>query len=158
MTLPAGNKRSNRAVRAGAFTLIELVLVMTILIVGRQGYTGGINGITDLRTLLGWDIRTDGAKYILYFFCCFLLLGTMFLARFVVASKLGRILVAIQERIENVRVQVDPDPRPGLRPDAPARGRAGAGASRRRAPRLGSSAPPASRSAPRARRTGTGSR
>ena len=66
-----------------------IAAVMTILIVGRQGYTGGINGITDLRTLLGWDIRTDGAKYILYFFCCFLLLGTMFLARFVVASKLG---------------------------------------------------------------------
>src|SRR5690349_17795109 len=38
--------------------------VMTILIIGRQGYTGGINGITDLRTLLGWDIRTDHAKYI----------------------------------------------------------------------------------------------
>ena len=39
--------------------------VLTILIVGRQDYTGGINGITDLRTLLGWDIRTDNAKYIL---------------------------------------------------------------------------------------------
>ena len=53
-----------------------LALVMTILIVGQQGYTGGINGITDLRTLLGWDIRTDSAKYILYFVCCVLLLGT----------------------------------------------------------------------------------
>src|ERR1700739_4248342 len=57
--------------------------VMTILIIGRQGYTGGINGITDLRTLLGWDIRTDSAKYILYFVCCALLLGTMLIARFV---------------------------------------------------------------------------
>ncbi len=48
-----------------------MAAVLTILIVGRQGYTGGINGITDLRTLLGWDIRTDFAKYILYFVCCF---------------------------------------------------------------------------------------
>src|SRR5215468_2047183 len=40
---------------------------LTILIGGQEGYTGGINGITDLRTLLGWDIRTDHAKYILYF-------------------------------------------------------------------------------------------
>src|SRR6266576_1932445 len=40
---------------------------LTILIVGQQGYTGGINGITDLRTLHGWDIRTDHAKFILYF-------------------------------------------------------------------------------------------
>jgi urea transport system permease protein len=80
-----------------------LALVMTILIVGQQGYTGGINGITDLRTLLGWDIRTDGAKYILYFVCCVLLLGTMFLARFVLASKLGRILVATRDKEDRVR-------------------------------------------------------
>src|SRR5580698_9900753 len=80
-----------------------LALVMTILIVGQQGYTGGINGITDLRTLLGWDIRTDGAKYILYFVCCALLLVTMFVARFVLASKLGRILVAVRDKEDRVR-------------------------------------------------------
>src|SRR6202007_2490283 len=54
-----------------------LAAVLTILIVGQQGYTGGINGITDLRTLLGWDIRTDHAKFVLYFVCCGLLLATM---------------------------------------------------------------------------------
>jgi urea transport system permease protein len=80
-----------------------LAAVLTILIVGRQGYTGGINGITDLRTLLGWDIRTDHAKYILYFVCCALLLGSMLLARFVVASKLGRILVAVRDKEDRVR-------------------------------------------------------
>src|SRR5262245_52514099 len=77
--------------------------VLTILIVGRQGYTGGINGITDLRTLLGWDIRTDHAKYILYFVCCGLLLASMLLARFVIASKLGRILVAVRDKEDRVR-------------------------------------------------------
>src|ERR1700690_1474971 len=77
--------------------------VLTILIVGQQGYTGGINGITDLRTMLGWDIRPDSAKYILYFVCCVLLLGTMFLARFVLASKLGRILVATRDKEDRVR-------------------------------------------------------
>src|SRR6202051_4907371 len=44
-----------------------MAAVMTILIVGRQGYTGGINGITDLRTLLGWDIHNEHAQYTLYF-------------------------------------------------------------------------------------------
>jgi urea transport system permease protein len=77
--------------------------VLTILIVGRQGYTGGINGITDLRTLLGWDIRTDHAKYVLYFVCCLLLLGSMLVARFVDKSKLGRILVAVRDKEERVR-------------------------------------------------------
>src|SRR5579863_2363163 len=80
-----------------------LAAVLTILIVGRQGYTGGINGITDLRTLLGWDIRTDHAKYVLYFVCCGLLLASMLLARSVVASKLGRILVAVRDKEDRVR-------------------------------------------------------
>jgi urea transport system permease protein len=80
-----------------------LAAVLTILIVGQQGYTGGINGITDLRTLLGWDIRTDHAKYILYFVCCALLIGTMFVGRFVLASKLGRILVATRDQEDRVR-------------------------------------------------------
>jgi urea transport system permease protein len=52
-----------------------IAAIMTILIIGQQGYTGGVNGITDLRTLNGWDIRTDSAKYILYFVNGFLLLG-----------------------------------------------------------------------------------
>src|SRR6187402_1672975 len=37
--------------------------VLTILIIGQQGYTGGVNGITDLKTLGGWDIRTDSARF-----------------------------------------------------------------------------------------------
>ena len=40
-----------------------IAAILTILIVGSQGMTG-INGITDLRTPLGWDIRTDNAKFI----------------------------------------------------------------------------------------------
>ena len=80
-----------------------LAAVLTILIVGQQGYTGGINGITDLRTLLGWDIRTDSAKYILYFVCCFLLLGTHVPRALRAESKLGRILVAMRDKEDRVR-------------------------------------------------------
>src|SRR5919198_2416859 len=36
-----------------------IAAILTILIVGQQGYTGGINGITDLKTLHGWDIQSD---------------------------------------------------------------------------------------------------
>lgn len=46
-----------------------VALILTVLIIGQQGYTGGVNGMTDLKTLLGWDIRTDGAKYVLYYVC-----------------------------------------------------------------------------------------
>ncbi len=80
-----------------------IAAILTILIVGQQGYTGGINGITDLRTLNGWDIRTDDAKYILYFVNAGLLLGCVLIAYFVKHSKLGRILVAMREKEDRVR-------------------------------------------------------
>jgi urea transport system permease protein len=76
--------------------------ILSILIIGQQGYTGGVNGITDLRTLLGWDIRTDSAKYILYFVNAVLLLGAVALALSIVRSKLGRLLVALRDREERV--------------------------------------------------------
>ncbi|MGO9361631.1 MAG: urea ABC transporter permease subunit UrtC [Xanthobacteraceae bacterium] len=77
--------------------------ILTILIVGQQGYTGGINGITDLRTLKGWDIRTDHAKVILYFVEVACLFGCIGVAQFVRHSKLGRILVAMRDKEDRVR-------------------------------------------------------
>src|SRR6266404_5296502 len=77
--------------------------ILTILIVGQQGYTGGINGITDLRTLHGWDIRTDHAKIVLYFFEVGLLFVCIFIAQFIRHSKLGRILVAMRDQEDRVR-------------------------------------------------------
>ena len=80
-----------------------IAAIMTILIIGQQGYTGGVNGITDLRTLLGWDIRTDDAKLLLYFVCAGLLLACVLLAQAVKISKFGRLLVAIRDREDRVR-------------------------------------------------------
>jgi len=77
--------------------------ILTILIIGQQGYTGGVNGITDLRTFLGWDIRTDSAKYILYFVNAGLLLGCLLVAQFIRKSKFGRLLLAMREREDRVR-------------------------------------------------------
>jgi len=80
-----------------------IAAILTILIIGQQGYTGGVNGITDLRTLKGWDIRTDEAKYILYYLCCFTLIGCLLVAQFIRKSKLGRLLVAMREKEDRVR-------------------------------------------------------
>ncbi len=80
-----------------------IAAIVTILIIGQQGYTGGVNGITDLRTLLGWDIRSDTAKTVLYFINATLLLGVLVMCLFVQRSKLGRLLVAIRDREDRVR-------------------------------------------------------
>ncbi|WP_300060038.1 urea ABC transporter permease subunit UrtC [uncultured Roseobacter sp.] len=77
--------------------------ILTILIIGQQGYTGGVNGITDLRTLLGWDIRTDEAKTTLYFVNGVLLFAVLFAAQYVRKSKLGRLLIAMRDQEDRVR-------------------------------------------------------
>jgi urea transport system permease protein len=80
-----------------------IAAILTILIIGEQGYTGGVNGITDLRTLHGWDIRTNGAKLILYFVNGGLLFLCLFAAQYVKWSKLGRILLAMRDKEDRVR-------------------------------------------------------
>ena len=77
--------------------------ILTILIIGQQGFTGGVNGITDLRTLWGWDIRTDEAKEILYYVNGVLLFAVLFAAQFVRKSKLGRLLIAMRDQEDRVR-------------------------------------------------------
>ncbi len=80
-----------------------IAAILTILIIGQQGYTGGVNGITDLRTMLGWDIRTDDAKVVLYFVNAGLLIGAMLAVQAVRKSKLGSLLVALRDREDRVR-------------------------------------------------------
>lgn len=80
-----------------------IAAILTILIIGQQGLTGGINGITDLKTLHGWDIRTDEAKYVLYYINALLLIAVIMISRFVLSSKLGRLLSAMRDKEERVR-------------------------------------------------------
>jgi urea transport system permease protein len=105
LALGIGVAMFKRRVGGTYFAIITqaIAAILTILIVGQQGYTGGINGITDLRTLHGWDIRTDHAKDILYFVNAGLLLASVLLSQFVRRSKLGRILVAMRDKEDRVR-------------------------------------------------------
>src|SRR5262245_7306451 len=80
-----------------------LAAILTILIIGQQGLTGGVNGMTDLKTLHGWDIRTDSAKYILYFLNCALLVGAILVSRYILSGKLGMLLLAMRDKEERVR-------------------------------------------------------
>ena len=80
-----------------------IAAIVTILIVGQQGYTGGVNGITDLRTLMGWDIRPDEAKTTLYFVNGVLLFVCLLVAMAIRKSKFGRVLVAMRDAEDRVR-------------------------------------------------------
>ena len=80
-----------------------VALILTVLIIGQQGYTGGVNGMTDLKTLMGWDTRTDSAKYILYFVNVGLLLLAIAACLWIQRSKLGTLLLAMRDKEDRVR-------------------------------------------------------
>jgi len=81
----------------------SMVACLWYFIVGNQGYFGGINGITDLKTLLGWDIRTESAHYILYYLCSILLLICILASRYILSTRLGRVLIAQRDKEMRVR-------------------------------------------------------
>jgi urea transport system permease protein len=80
-----------------------IAAILTILIIGQQGLIGGVNGITDLRTLLGWDIRTDSAKYILYYVNIALLVVCILVGRYILSGRVGKILLALKDKEDRVR-------------------------------------------------------
>ena len=81
----------------------SMVACLWYFIVGNQGYFGGINGITDLKTLLGWDIRTESAHYILYYLCSILLLLCILASRYILSTRLGRGLITQRDKEMRVR-------------------------------------------------------
>ena len=100
-----GTAMFRRRVGGVYFAIITqaIAAIATILIIGQQGFTGGANGITDLRTLKGWDIGSDSAKNALYFVNAILLFACLLFAQFVRRSKLGRLLVAVRDQEDRVR-------------------------------------------------------
>jgi urea transport system permease protein len=80
-----------------------VALILTTLIIGLQGYTGGVNGMTDLKTMAGWDTRTDSAKIILYYVCAGTLLLCVMIGTWIQRSKFGTLLLAMRDKEDRVR-------------------------------------------------------
>ena len=87
------------------FSIITLALaaIMAIVIIGQQGVTGGINGITDFKTFFGISFEAQGVRTGLYFATVVLLLIALVVGRSIIGSRLGKILVAIRDREDRVR-------------------------------------------------------
>lgn len=86
-----------------AIVTISLALTMTVLIVGQQGDTGGANGITDFKSLLGMDVISEGSRYTIYFVEVALLLVVTTLAAALLHTRFGKILIAVRDREDRVR-------------------------------------------------------
>jgi urea transport system permease protein len=86
-----------------AIVTLSLALTGTVLIIGQQGDTGGANGITDFRTLLGMDIVSDDAKQTLYIIEAAALGVAMLCCVALMRSRFGKVLIAIRDKEDRVR-------------------------------------------------------
>jgi len=58
---------------------------------------GGNNGLTDFKRILGASLHDPGTRKILYLASAIALFGTYLLCRFVVTSRLGRVVTAVRD-------------------------------------------------------------
>ncbi len=92
-------------VRGVYFTILTqaLVIIAVTLFVGQQGYTGGTNGITSFKTVLGFSLSDPNVKKALYYITAAVLIGCFVLCRWLVSTRLARVLEAIRDGENRVR-------------------------------------------------------
>jgi urea transport system permease protein len=81
------------------FSIITQALTFAAMLLFFRNNTGfgGNNGFTDFKTILGFPIATPETRAALFAITGATLIGTLLLARWIVTSKLGRVLTAIRD-------------------------------------------------------------
>lgn len=64
---------------------------------------GGNNGLTDFKDLLGYNLQTDGMRATLFFLSAMAVVIGYLVCRFIVDSRLGRVIVAIRDAESRTR-------------------------------------------------------
>ena len=87
------------------FALITqaLALVISILFVGQQPYTGGTNGLTDLKSVFSFSLYSGDTQLVLYYITLGFLVGAYLLCYWITSSRFGRLLIAVRDDENRVR-------------------------------------------------------
>ena len=86
-----------------AIITLAWLVVVNLLIIDQQKYTGGFNGITDLAQLELFGLVFDAYSSSLYYLIGICLTATLFLTFAITKSKAGLILQAIRDHEDRVR-------------------------------------------------------
>jgi urea transport system permease protein len=91
-------------IRGVYFSIITQALSYALMLLMFRNDTGfgGNNGLTDFKRLLGSSLHERETKLALYLASAVALLGGYLLCRFVVQSKLGRVLIAVRDQESRV--------------------------------------------------------
>jgi urea transport system permease protein len=80
-----------------------LALILSLLFVGQQPYTGGTNGITNYTSIFGYSLISSQTQLVLYYATVVALTGIYLLSLWVISSRFGRMLVALRDDENRVR-------------------------------------------------------
>jgi urea transport system permease protein len=95
------------------FALITqaLALAFATLLISQQGFTGGFNGLTNYKTLFGFDMNTEGFAHGLYWVTLAIVVLTFLLGTLLLKSRFGKLLRATRDNTNRVRfLGYDPTP------------------------------------------------
>ena len=94
-----------RKVRGAYFAILSqaLAAAFAILLIGNQATTGGTNGLNGFRSFFGYDLNDPANKKMVYFIAAAVLLIMILVARQLMVSRYGELLVACRDSEERVR-------------------------------------------------------
>jgi urea transport system permease protein len=92
-------------VRGPYFAILTqaLAAAFVILLVGQQGLTGGTNGLTNIQTFFGLQLADPSDRRVLYFIVAVTLGAVYLVARQLLASRYGKLLVAVRDAEDRAR-------------------------------------------------------
>jgi urea transport system permease protein len=87
------------------FSIITQAMTFAFMLLFFRNDTGfgGNNGLTDFKRILGFDLQEPSTRVGLYVVTVFALVGSFLLCRYIVSSKLGRLLRAVRDAEGKVR-------------------------------------------------------
>ena len=80
-----------------------LALVFSIFFIGQQPYTGGTNGMTNFQDILGYPLSEASTMRGLYYLTVVALAVVFLFSRWVVGTKVGKILIAVRDGENRLR-------------------------------------------------------
>ena len=92
-------------IRGAYFAILTqaLAAAFVILLIGQQGFTAGTNGLTNMRTMFGYDLNDPTNQRNVYLAVAVALGAVYLIARQLVASRYGRLLIAVRDGEDRVR-------------------------------------------------------